>query len=793
MQTDLGDAELGLVSKAMHVHLKLTQYPILASAIRERMRQELFKRGVITRERFEQEARDKATDSQQREGIANPYAEETAGVWEQRLQFCRDSLTEFYFAYNLPNDLFESIIEDAVHQRSPKLEIRITYNPELAPADLLFRQGEAYEALPPEVLRQSQHDLQEIKAVLIKGMISDQLAFVRVAREYLTIGDLKWIYGRRIGRGKIGGKAAGMMLAWKILQATPARQTPKGEPVRVVIPESYFIGADVFYEFLSRNSLHHWVNQKYKPLDEIERDYPELQAGHLRGQFPDYVVSRLRGLLAEVKRQPLIVRSSSLLEDNFEASFAGKYESIFCPNQGTPRQNLVALTRAIARVYASVANPDVLLYRKQKGLLDFDERMAVLIQVVQGEPYRDYFFPMAAGMAYSRNPFIWNAQLRREDGFLRMVAGMGTRAVDRIGDDYTRMVALSHPLLRPESGAQQIRYYSQGYMDVLNLKANQFETHPVSEVLAGDYEPLRYLAALNQGDYVAPMVSSDRTVDPRSLVLTFDALLSQTSFVEQMKTVLKALEFGYGRPVDIEYTVAMDSAYPRPNVTLHLLQCRPQSGNELTEAVRVPPSLPEQDVIFGTAKLVPMGRVRNITTIVYVDPEQYGAVADPYRKLELARLIGRLNQRLEGKRFILMGPGRWGSSNPDLGVKVGYADIYNTRALVEIGWPTSKGRPTLSYGTHFFQDLVESHIYPLAIYPGEPDNPFQKSFFDQALNALPTLLPEDAGHAAFVKVIDVPATTGGRVLELVMSGDEGKAVAFLTRPVADERADARSS
>jgi hypothetical protein len=124
-----------------------------------------------------------------------------------------------------------------------------------------------------------------------------------------------------------------------------------------------------------------------------------------------------------------------------------------------------------------------------------------------------------------------------------------------------------------------------------------------------------------------------------------------------------------------------------------------------------------------------------------------------------------------------------GQLEPDLGL-CRLCDIYNTRALVEVGWAQGGSRPTLSYGTHFFQDLVESRIYPLAIYPGEPGNPFNKPFFDSALNALPALLPEDARHEAFVKVIDVPATTGGRVLELVMSGEVGKALAFLTRPTA---------
>ena len=212
-----------------------------------------------------------------------------------------------------------------------------------------------------------------------------------------------------------------------------------------------------------------------------------------------------------------------------------------------------------------------------------------------------------------------------------------------------------------------------------------------------------------------------------------------------------------------------------------------RAASTQTEQVRFPERLSEADIIFGTERLVPTGHVRGIGYIVYVDPEKYLHVADPSLKLELARLIGRLNQRLEGQPFILMGPGRWGSSNPDLGLKVGYGDFYNTRALVEIGLAQGKTRPTLSFGTHFFQDLVESHIYPLAIYPGETGNPFNASFFNSALNALPALLPSDARYADFVKVIDVPATTGGRAFDLVMSGDEGRALAFLAQAGANER------
>lgn len=765
------------IPKVHRIQMMLGAYPILGDVMRERMRQELFRRGIISKQRFEDEVRERAVASQRREGVLDPYQDEPADVWERRLSKVRDNLTEFYWAYNLSPQLFEEIAREVLAQR-PTSEKALTFNPEMASMEILFQQMDSYVRLPPEEQAHARHNMQETKVVLIKALISDELDFVRVAKEYLSYEDLLWIRAHRVGRGKIGGKAAGLVLAWKILETTLDRFCDECRQIELVMPETYFVGADVSYEFLEINDLVGYLNQKYKSMDQIERDYPELQAAYAAGHFPPDVVERLRTLLKDLGNQPMIVRSSSLLEDNFELSFAGMYESVFCPNQGTLNENLEALLYAIARVYASIYNPDVLLYRKQQKVLDFDERMAILLQVVQGEQYRDFYFPPAAGVAYSRNPFVWNPKLRREDGFTRLVVGLGTRAVERVGEDYPRMVALSHPNLRPESGAKDIRYYSQYYMDVINLAANRFETLPVRDVLRADFPGLRQLASVDNDDYISPMISIDRSLDPRSIIITMDSLLTQTTFAGDLKTVLKALEFSYSHPVDIEFTVEIGKEHPKPSVKLHLLQCRPHNTPGENEKVVIPDKIPEQDIIFGTTKLVPTGGVRQIAYVVYALPEMYSA-ASPSQKLELARLIGRINQRLEGKTFILMGPGRWGSSNPDLGLRVGYADFYNTRALVEIGWGQGRSRPTLSYGTHFFQDLVESHIFPLAIYPGEPGNPFKTSFFDAALNALPALLPGDAEWSEYVKIIDVPATTGGRHLELVMSGDEGRAVAYL--------------
>jgi len=482
----------------------------------------------------------------------------------------------------------------------------------------------------------------------------------------------------------------------------------------------------------------------------------------------------------------LIVRSSSLLEDNFGTSFAGKYDSFFCPNQGTPEENLEALTLAISQVYASVPGPVPILYRQHMGLVDYDERMAVLIQKVQGTQYRNLFFPALAGVGFSLNPFRWNPRIRQEDGFLRMVWGLGTRAVERVANDYPRMVALSHPQLRPEAGAEEVKRYSQHFVDLIDLADNQLKTLPISEVLSVDYPAVRFLASVDKGEYLQPMFSQSRAINPQKLVLTFETLLKDTTLVLLMKAILKKLERRYGGPVDIEFTVDIGSEYPQPSLRVHLVQCRPQSSHEsdwrkASSLWDEAWAIPEEDVIFSASKLVPHGLVPQIRYVVYVDPEKYDRIADPSTKLQLARVVGHINQRLEGERFILMGPGRWGSSNMDLGLKVTYADIHNTSMLVEIALSRGNGTPELSYGTHFFQNLVEARIYPLPLYPHQGDTVFRTAFFLESPNVLKDLLPSDGKYAKYIRVIDVPATSEGRYLEVVMDSEKGKALGYLKR------------
>jgi hypothetical protein len=771
-------------TSTIDIYIKLARYPILAEKIRARMREEIFRRGIIGEQDFEVEVKQKAIESQKREGVFDPFAEEPTAIWQERKARIREYQTDFYFGRNLHTSIFEQIIAEVLEdQPTSTSDTELSFNPELAPWELLFHQGLMYESLPPPERESISHHLEEIKAVLIKGMISDQLPYVGVARRVFDIADLRRIYRRRIGRGKIGGKAAGMLLAWKILQ----QQDPEFGPdisYFVEIPESYYIGTEVIYQFRLLNNLDHVMNQKYRSLDKIRDQYPQIVQSHLEGHFPDKIVEQLRDLLDKVGQVPLIVRSSSLLEDNFGYSFAGKYQSYFCPNQGSPKENLDGLLNAIRLIYASTLNPDAILYRQQNQLIDYDERMAILLQTVQGQKYGRYFLPSVAGVGFSQNNLRWNPKIRREDGFLRMVWGIGTRAVDQLSNDYTRLVALSHPQLRPETTSKAVRQYSQRFVDVIDLQENAFKTLSARQVLGllieENYPDLRYIVSLDKGDYIENLVSATGFAGAEEMLLTFDYLTRDKYFVKLLRTALMRLEQSYKRPVDIEFTVEIINSYPQPEFHLHILQCRPLSQREVEDAVHIPKDLPAEDILFKSYQLIPNGKVTGIRYVILVDPKLYRKIQVQSTKVELGRAIGRLNKLLENQAFIIMGPGRWGSANIELGVRVTYADIFNTKALIEMAFATENGIPALSYGTHFYQDLVETGIYSLPLHLADPNSQFNQQFFLEADNVLASISSQDAALEKYLKVIDVPASAGGRRLTILMDGTKDEAVGYLT-------------
>lgn len=762
--------------RLMSITLALGQYPILCGRIRARMRDELYERGVIDKHEFEEQVRKQAIQSQELEGLRNPMGEEPAEIWEERHTRVRDQLTDLIFSQHLSYDLFQNLITEILNERGvERLDPNLTFNPEQAPQELIFEHAWSILRLPPEARALYEHHLEESVVVLIRTIISDQLPYVNIAKRWFTIPDLADIRKHKIGTGRIGGKAAGMLLAYRILN----NELPEESLALLHKPNYYFIGSNEMYSFFAMNNLEHWNDQKYKDADQMRADYPHIVRDFLASKFPGDIYDRLKGLLAEVGPKPLIVRSSSLLEDSFGASFAGKYESIFVPNQGSEKQNLRALLNAIARVYASTLNPDALLYRRSKGLQDYDERMAILIMVVEGEPFKDFYLPDLAGVAFSRNLYRWAPQIRREDGFVRLVWGLGTRAVDRVGNDYPRLIALSHPLLRPTPDQRTMERCSQQYVDLINLKEDAFMTLPIHDVLDPDYPALRTIAQVSEDGYFSSLHARLLESEREKLVLTFEGLLRGSDFAQDMREILSILERRFEFPVDLEFTVNIqEESGAKPGLRYTLLQCRPQSQLAEGKAVTIPGHLPPADLVLQTRFMVPQGVVEDIEYVVFIPPHEYFSL-NMNERHALARLVGQLNEALKGRQFILVGPGRWGSANADLGIPVGYSDIFNARALVELSGQDVGPAPEPSLGTHFFQDLLEAQIYPLAIMLDDPQSVLLPAFFYHTPNALDDFIPSDEETKQRLRLIRISTYRSGHRLRLVMDEEHSSAVGYL--------------
>ena len=763
--------------RLLSIMLTLGQFPILSNRIRIRMRRELFTRGLVNQAGFEAEVREKAMLSQRREGLQNPVYEEPNDIWETRITKVRDQLTDLHFSQHLSYSFFEQIVNEVLKERGIDHDEQLfSINPELAPIELVFEQAMAIEKMPEVDRTRLEARLQEAKVVLIRTMISDQLRYINIAKEWFTLEDLIEIRRRKIGGGRIGGKAAGMLLAARVVKERANSELRHS----LRTPESYYIGSDLLYTFMAINNLFHWNDQKYKNETEMRDEYPQVVSEFLAGDFPPDILEKLVSLLVNVGNVPLIVRSSSLLEDNFGTSFAGKYESIFLPNQGSLEENMHALSQAIAKVYASTLNPNALLYRRSKGLQDYDERMAILIQTVVGELLGDYYLPHGAGVAFSRNLYRWSPQIKSDDGFIRLVWGLGTRAVDRVGNDYPRLVALSHPLLRPSTSAKNIRRYSQQFVDVIDLKENCLRTLSVQDVLQTNYYPLRYLAQVDEEGYFVSLRSRLVEGDQHKLVLTFEDLLRRTPFARHMRDMLHLLEESYESPVDMEFAVQLTQGENGgANLAIFILQCRPQSHMTRGEQVPLPGKLPENELIFSTQFVVPQGWVDGIKYVLFVPPEGYFQLNPATDRVKLARAIGRLNAALKGQVFICVGPGRWGSSNSDLGVPIDYGDIYNSRSLVELAGQGIGPAPEPSLGTHFFQDLLESQIYPLAIYLEEETSVFNREFFYKTPNHVTEVIEVESEVLQALRLVKVDDYSPGQTLRIVMDDSKGQAVAFI--------------
>ncbi|MFP4452489.1 MAG: PEP/pyruvate-binding domain-containing protein [Desulfobacterales bacterium] len=601
-----------------------------------------------------------------------------------------------------------------------------------------------------------EEEKQDMVEQLSRLLLTRNKRVLSMIRRNLELEDLLQIKERLIGTGFIGGKSLGMLLARKILTA---KKTTDWTSV-LEHHDSFYIGSDVFYSYIVQNGW--WkLFMAHKTRDGYFTSAAELRQQMLNGLFPEEITEQFQFMLEYFGQSPIIVRSSSLLEDAFGSAFAGKYESYFCVNQGSPEKRYENFEEAVKKIFASTMSEDALEYRRQRGLDRMDEQMALLVQRVSGAYNQNWFYPELAGVGLSHNPFVWKKGMDPEAGMVRLVFGLGTRAVNRVENDYPRIIALDEPLVRPLAGIKDIRRFSQHFADLLNLEKNRIETVSVHQVLGKKPAETRKLMGAQDAG--------------QRHVVTFDSFLKKTSFVDLMAGMLKQLEDAYQYPVDIEFTVNFSRF---DDIRVNLLQCRPLQVVGDGKEVLMPDSVPaERTIISVNGNFMGGSLYQPVEKIIFVDPEEYAQLAKS-DKYSVARLVGKLNRMFADRQktpVLLMGPGRWGTHAPEMGVCVNFSEINHVAAIAEISYRDGSLVPDLSFGTHFFHDLIEAGIFYMAIYPEAPQVVFNLDWIRSLPNQLETLSSRESSLRNSVKVAD----TGSLGLTLCSSTSRQKAVCWL--------------
>ncbi len=609
----------------------------------------------------------------------------------------------------------------------------------------LFLQAEELLSTPDSAEEQA-HMIRH----LCRHLVGREPRIIDLAREYFSLRDLLNIKARMIGTGFLGGKAVGMLLARRILLNDPDFSWSE----HLEAHDSFYVGSNVYYSYIVHNGW--WrLFMRQKSEEGYFEAARELREKMFSGEFPDLIREGFQKMLEYYGQYPIIVRSSSLLEDGFGNAFAGKYDSFFCPNQGSPEQRYAMFEDAVRRIFASTMSEDALTYRLQRGLDKQDEQMGLLIQRVSGSYRKHYYFPDLAGVGVSYNTFVWDKEMDPQAGMLRMVFGLGTRAVDRVEGDYPRIVALDAPLKLPHKGFEDTRRFAQRDVDLVNVNDNTMETRSLYSLSEEDLNLKIERFAIHDQEAMQKLRERGREKRPVWL-LTFDKLLSETGFTPLMQRLLKTVEKAYDYPVDVEFTVNFD---PQETPHINIVQCRPLQTKGTRKQVAIPKNIQDEQTFFRSAGNFMGGNIaQRLRWVIWVEPSTYTTLSLNDRH-EVARLIGRLNKRIadqEQSPTLLMGPGRWGTSTPALGVPISFSEISNISALVEVAFTSGDLMPELSYGSHFFQDLVEAGIFYLALFPENKNCFLNHAWTTNLRNALEGLMPSSSHFKHVVKVFSFP-------------------------------------
>ena len=596
------------------------------------------------------------------------------------------------------------------------------------------------------MMHEAGQDVTENCSRMCNIMMSRDERLRKMIKELFKPEDYLEVKDKMIGTGMIGGKACGMLLARKIIEHRLPDVYGYLEP-----HDSFYIGSDVFYSFIVENKF--WdLRIRQRTKEEFFSVADEFAEHLMEGKFSRYMEEQFVKLLEYYGQDPIIVRSSSILEDGFGNAFAGKYESVFCSNSGSMEQRVEELENAIRTVYASTMSKSALDYRSRRGLQERDEQMALLVQRVSGSYYGEFYMPCAAGVGYSFSPYKFMESIDQSAGMLRLVMGLGTSAVDRTEGSYPRLVSLDKPTATTSRNSVEKHQYSQRKLELMNRGTRSLERVSLEDVEG--VMPFYLKRLLLEHDTDTERMFRDRGQDRDIEFISCQGIVKKEELMKQMKEILGALQKEYDHPVDIEFTINFSEA---GDYVINLLQCRPLQVYQDNEELKIPDNIEDKNIVFDCRRsAMGLSRAEKLDLIVYVDPVKYYSM--PFQdKDKVAGAIGKINWQMrgKGKHILLMVPGRIGTSSPELGVPTTFSDISEFDAVCEIADSKVGYNPELSYGSHFFQDLVESGILYNAIFENEKTVKYDIGVINSFHNKLAELVPEDGGQTDAVAVYDV--------------------------------------
>jgi hypothetical protein len=538
----------------------------------------------------------------------------------------------------------------------------------------------------------------------VKKYLFDSIANYRMTKARGVIAQFRrdsfdeYLSLSRIGEGSLGGKARGLAFLDSMIKRN--HYYDKWPGIRVTIPRTVVLGTDIFDQFMEENDL-------YK-VSMAERTDAEILEAFLKARLPFRIKEDLYTLISYVKN-PLAVRSSSLLEDSYYQPFAGVYSTYMIPNmESDERRMMIMLSEAIKSVYASAYYKDSKAYMAATMNVIDEEKMAIVLQEVVGKRYGNKFYPVLSGVARSINFYPIEPE-KPEDGIANIALGLGKYIVDggmtlRFSPKYPRKLLQTST---PELALRE----TQRFFYALDLIADNFrpcldDAVNLLRLRIADAEKdnsIRYIASTY--DYQSRMLREGIQPGGKKLI-TFSGLLNHNiiPLAEILQDILNTGQKEMGKPIEIEFALELSKDKGMPH-TFHLLQIRPIVETDETVDVDID-SVDPKKIIMSSDSALGNGYVRDLFDIVYVKPDSFDSMRTP----EIAQLIDDINDKFlgEGKNYILIGPGRWGSADPNLGIPVKWPQISAARLIVESGLEDYHIDP--SQGTHFFQNLTSFRV-----------------------------------------------------------------------------------